>query len=194
LTTVTSNSLAETHMDQDTLLGLLRTSKQTFLSSFAGISDADSRKHPGENCWSVLDTVEHLTAAEGVMLRLITETRCKKQEDLPNRERLFLAVLTDRRRKMESPESGKPQGRFAHLEEAAAQFTSSRNQAIQFVEQCKEDLGETQVTHPHSAAGTVSTREMVIIMARHAERHALQIEEIKTTLGLHAGKTAGSQG
>ena len=181
-------------MENDTLLDLLRDSKRTFLASFAGVSDADSRKHPGENRWSVLDTVEHLTAAEGVMLRLITETRYKKQQDLPNRERLFLAVLTDRSRRMESPESGRPQGRFANLEEAAAQFTSWREQTIQFVEKCQEDLGETQVTHPHAAAGTVSTREMVIIMARHAERHALQIEEIKTTLGLHAGAAAGSQG
>jgi uncharacterized damage-inducible protein DinB len=175
------------------LLDLLRASKQIFLSSFAGLSDADSRKDPGENRWSILDTVEHLTAAEGSMLRLITETRCKKQEGLPNREQLFLTVLTDRQRKMESPEGGRPRGRFANLAEAAAQFTSSRDKAIQFVQQCEEDLGETQVTHPHPAAGTVSTREMVIIMARHAERHALQIEEIKTILGIRAGAAAGSQ-
>ena len=153
-----------------------------FLASFAGIKDQDSRRKPAEQCWSILETVEHLTMAEGIMLRLITQTRCKKQSDLPNREQVFLAVLTDRSRKMMSPEGGQPRGRFADLEQAAAQFSSSREKAIEFVQQCEqnhEDLRATQVTHPHPVAGTVSTREMVIIMARHAERHALQIEEIK---------------
>ena len=128
------------------------------------------------------------------MLHLITETRCGKRDDLPNREQLFLSVLTDRRRRMNAPEVSVPVGRFASLQEAREHFTNLRDKTIAFVEQCEEDLGATQVTHPHPAAGTVSTREMVIIMARHAERHALQIEEIKTTLGIHAGKAAGSQG
>jgi hypothetical protein len=196
LRTASSNSLPETHIENKMLLRLLRASRETFLASFAGIRDEDSRRKPAEHCWSILETIEHLTMAEGIMFRLITETRCKKQADLPNREQVFLSVLTDRSRKMTSPEGGQPCGRFADLEEAAAQFSSSRDKAIEFVQQCEqshEDLGATQVTHPHSAAGTVSTREMVIIMARHAERHALQIEEIKNTLGITAGRAAGSQ-
>jgi hypothetical protein len=64
---------------------------------------------------------------------------------------------------------------------------------MKMCEQNHEDLRATQVTHPHPVAGTVSTREMVIIMAKHAERHALQIEEIKNTLGITAGRAAGSQ-
>src|SRR5438445_24335 len=53
---------------------------------------------------------------------------------------------------------------------------------MQFVERCREDLRATEVTHPHPAAGVVSSYEMLIIMAKHAERHMLQIEEIKNTL------------
>jgi uncharacterized damage-inducible protein DinB len=193
MTTATTNSPAE-QAEKEMLLELLRASREKFLSSFAEISDADSRRKPADECWSILDTVEHLTMAEGVMLKLITETRCQKSADLPNREQIFLSVLTDRSRKMRSPEGGEPRGRFANLEEAAARFKSSRERAIQFVEQCNEDLRNTQVTHPHPAAGTVSTCEMVIIMAKHAEGHALQIEAIKTILGIHAGAAAGSQG
>lgn len=197
MTTATSNPLAEKHIENDTLLDLLRAGRDAFLASFAGISDADSRRKTAEDRWSILETVEHLTMAERVMLRLIMETRHPKQAGLPNREQLFLSVLTDRSRKMMSPENGRPRGRFANLEEAAAQFISSRDKVMDFVQHCElchEDLGATQVTHPHAAAGTVSTREMVIIMARHAERHALQIEEIKNTLGIRAGEAAGSQG
>ena len=179
------------------LLDLLRASQKHFLGSFAGVNDADSRRKPSDSGWCILETVEHLTKAEGTMVRLITETRRPKSAELPDREQAFLRMVPDRSMRMQSPESGRPTGRFASLAEAAAQFNSSRDQAIQFVEQCADcgdDLRATEVTHPHPLAGNVSCYEMVIIMAGHAERHALQIEEIKKTLGITAGKAAGSQG
>jgi len=37
----------------------------------------------------------------------------------------------------------------------------------------------------------VSTYEMLIIMAKHAERHAKQIEEIRNTLSLDADAAKG---
>jgi hypothetical protein len=179
------------------LLDLLRASREHFLGSFAGVNDVDSRRKPSDSAWCILETVEHLTKAEGTMVRLMTETRRPKSADLPDREQAFLRMVPDRSMKMQTPESGRPTGRFTSLAEAAAQFNSSRDQAMQFVEQCAdcgEDLRATEVTHPHPMAGNVSCYEMVIIMAQHGERHALQIEEIKKTLGITAGKAAGNQG
>ncbi len=143
------------------LLALLRESRERFLGSFAGVSDEQSRLRPSPDCWSVLDTVEHLTSAEGIMLKLVT------------------------------PEGGRPCGRFANLAAAAAQFKASRDETIHFVEQNTEDLRATEVTHPHPMAGNVSSYEMVIIMAKHAERHAKQIEEIRNSLSLHADAAKG---
>ena len=179
------------------LLTLLRGSREHFLDSFAGVSDADSRKKPSDTSWCILETVEHLTKAEGMLVRLMMETRRPKSAELPNREEAFLKMVPDRSMKLQSPESARPTGRFVSLSEASARFNSSRNLAIQFVEQCadcEEDLRATEVTHPHPLAGNVSCYEMVIIIAQHAERHALQIEEIKKTLGITAGKAAGRQG
>jgi uncharacterized damage-inducible protein DinB len=187
--TANTNSQAGKEM----LLHLLRASREHFLSSFSGVSDADSRRKPAEDCWCILDTVEHLTMAEGYMLKLITEARRSKSAGLPDREQVFLTVIADRSRKSQAPEPSRPVGRFANLDDAAVRFKASRDRTIQFVEQCNEDLRATEVTHPHPAAGIVSTFEMLIIMAQHAERHALQIEEIKNNLALHTA-TAGSQG
>lgn len=178
--------------DREFLVSLLRESRERFLSSFAGVSDEQSRQHPSPDCWSVLDTVEHLTSAEGIMLKLITTTRRPRAADAPNREQAFLTMVGDRSRKMQTPEGGKPRGRFANLDEAAAQFKASRDSVIEFVQQSTEDLRATEVTHPHPAAGNVSTHEMLIIMAKHAERHAAQIQEIRSTLGLNSGKAAKS--
>ncbi len=169
--------------EREFLLGLLRESRERFLGSFAGVSEADCRSCPAEGSWSVLDTVEHLTAAETLMLKLITTERMPRSAHAPNREQVFLQVIADRSRKAQAPESGRPRGRFASLAEAAAQFKASRENVIRFVQENTEDLRATEVTHPHPAAGIVSTYEMLIIMAKHAERHAKQIEEIRSTLG-----------
>ena len=175
------NPVPTSAADKEKLLDLLRKSRQRFLASFAGVTDEQSRRCPAAGCWSVLDTVEHLTVGETVMLKLVSDTRRPRTPNAPNREELFMRVLVDRSRKMQSPELGRPCGRFANLEEAAGQFKAAREGTMQFVEQCRDDLRATEVTHPHPAAGVISTYEMIIIMARHAERHALQIEEIRST-------------
>ncbi len=167
--------------DNEKLLALLRESRERFLRSFAGLTDEESRRRTGEGTWSVLDTVEHLNLAEKTMLNLVTGLRRPRSAGTPNREEIFLTVITDRSRKIESPEAARPQGRFATLTDAAAQFRASRDAVIRFVEQNTDDLRATEVTHPHPVAGDVSTYEMLIIMAKHAERHALQIEEIKNS-------------
>jgi uncharacterized damage-inducible protein DinB len=181
---------ANSNTDKNFLVSLLRESRENFLGSFAGVSEEQSRLHQAENCWCVLDTVEHLTSAEGIMLRLITTQRRPRPADAANREQVFLKVIGDRSRKMQSPEGGQPHGRFANLAEAAAQFKTTRDSVIQFVEQHPEDLRASEVTHPHPAAGNVSTYEMVIIIAKHAERHAKQIEEIRNTLAAQTRSAA----
>jgi len=177
-----SHFLGTSAADKEKLVSMLRASKQRFLGCFAGVDDEQSRWHPSEGKWSVLDTVEHLTMAEEYMVKQVTTARRPKTAERPNREESLLVTLLDRSRKTESPTGGQPKGRFANLAEAQQQFEKAREEAIQFVEQCGEDLRATEVTHPHPAVGAMSTYEMLIFIAKHAERHALQIEEIKEQL------------
>jgi uncharacterized damage-inducible protein DinB len=169
-------------IDKTFLLALLRQSRDRFLGSFAGLSEEQSRWKPGADRWSVLDTVEHLTTAETIQLRLLNTQRAPRSADAPNREQAFLGMVADRSRKMQSPEAAAPCGRFPTLAAATAQFRATREGVIHFLEQAAEDLRATEVKHPHPAAGMVSVCEMLIIMARHAERHAAQIDEIRNAL------------
>lgn len=187
-----NNPVPTTAAEKEMLLALLHESREKFLNSFAGVSDDESRRKTADGSWSVLDTVEHLTVAEKLMLRLITTARSPRTAGEPNREEIFLNRMTDRSRKLQAPEGGRPTGRFANLAEAAAHFKEAREKAIEFVASSTEDLRTTEVTHPHPAAGTVSTYEMVIIMARHAERHALQIEEIRRSPAFRASAAGNS--
>jgi uncharacterized damage-inducible protein DinB len=177
-------------LEKEELLALLRASRERFLASFAGVAEADCRRSPAQGSWSVLDTVEHLTTAETIQLRLISTQRAPRPAEAPNREQAFLHIVADRSRKMEAPEAARPSGRFATLADAAAQFKKTRDGVIQFAEQNSvQEMRADEVKHPHPAAGNVSLYEMLIIMARHAERHAAQIEEIRETLKAHSTAT-----
>ena len=166
-------------VDKQFLLALLCESRERFLGSFAGVSEEQSRWQPGPGRWSVLDTVEHLTTAETVQLGLPHTQRAPRSADAPNREEVFLLAVADRSYKMQSPETATPCGRFPTLAAAAAQFKATREGVIRFLEQATDDLRAEEVKHPHPAAGMVSVCEMLIVMAKHAERHAAQIEEIR---------------
>src|SRR6185312_9140031 len=171
-------------IDKPFLLNVLQETREVFLNSFAGVTEEQSRLKPAPNCWSVLDTVEHLTTAETIQLKLISTQRTQRPADAPNREYAFLRMIPNRTRKLESPESARPIGRFATLAKAAEQFKATRAGVIQFLEEYREDLRASEVKHPHPAAGMVSICEMLVVMAMHAKRHATQIEEIRKRLDL----------
>jgi len=171
-------------IDKPFLLELLQDTREVFLNSFAGVTEEQCRLKPAPDCWSVLDTVEHLTTAETIQLKLISTHRTPRPADAPNREHAFLQMIPNRTRKLESPESARPTGRFATLAEAAEQFKATRAGVIEFLEEYTEDLRASEVKHPHPAAGMVSICEMLVVMAMHAKRHAAQIEEIRKRLDL----------
>ena len=171
-------------IDKPFLLTQLQETRGIFLNSFAGVTEEQCRLKPAPGQWSVLDTVEHLTAAETVQLKLISTQRTPRAADTPNREHAFLQMIPIRTHKLEAPETAKPIGRFATLAEAAEQFKTTRAGVIRFLEEYNEDLRASEVKHPHPAAGMVSICEMLVAMAMHAKRHAAQIEEIRNRLDL----------
>src|ERR1700685_1699285 len=116
------NPIAAMVIDKQFLLTQLQETRDIFLNSFAGVTEEQSRVKTAPDRWSVLDTIEHLTTAEGIQLKLISTQRTPRTADTPNREQAFLHMIPQRVHKMESPEEAKPIGRFATLAEATEQF------------------------------------------------------------------------
>jgi hypothetical protein len=133
----------------------------------------------------VLECVEHLTISEEYLFSQIASAR---QSDRPvlNREReaRILSVGLDRTRTIPCPDVGQPRGRFSTLSEALTHFLAARDRTIAFVKNCDEDLHSQLTFHP--LVGPVNCYETVLMMAVHPHRHAQQVEEIKTALGLAA--------
>ena len=165
-------------VDKAALLETLRKGEEAFLHSVAGVSETTCRLRPAEDRWSVLECAEHVAVAEEVMLGLVTGKRQTRNADEPRRDGRILRSGTDRSMRFDASDQSRPRGRFSTLAEAVAHFQTVRERTLRLVVETSEDLRATQVTHPHHVVGVISTYECLLLMGSHAQRHALQIEEV----------------
>ena len=178
---------SSTEIDTARLLEALRKGGDAFLCSVAGVGEAASRLRPAENRWSVLECAEHVAVAEEVMLGLVTGERQARNPEGPKRDDRILRSGTDRSTRFDASVQSQPRGRFSTLAEAVAHFQAVRQRTLRLVEQTGEDLRATEVEHPHHVVGVISTYECLLLMGSHAQRHALQIEEVKNSPAYRTG-------
>ena len=167
-----------TEVDKATLLETLRKGEEAFLHSVAGVSEATCRLRSAEDRWSVLECAEHVAVAEEVMLGLVTGERKLRNAEEPRRDGRILRSGIDRSMRFNASAQSRPRGRFSTLAEAVAYFRAVRERTLRLVEETSEDLRATEVMHPHPVVGVISTYECLLLMGSHAQRHALQIEEV----------------
>jgi hypothetical protein len=178
---------SSTEIDKARLLEALRKGGDAFLCSVAGVGEAACRLSPGENRWSVLECAEHVAVAEEVMLALVSGERNTRDPKGPKRDDRILRSGTDRSTRFDASVQSQPCGRFSTVAEAVAHFRATRERTLRLVEQTGEDLRATEIKHPHQVVGVISTYECLLLMGSHAQRHALQIEEIKNSPAYRTG-------
>ena len=159
------------------LLEKLRASREDFLAAVRGVTDAQAAVNPSAGGWSILQCVEHVATAETALFQRLSMERIPLPDGSPrNLEAAILGRGADRNRKFDAPELVRPAGRFATLEEAVSAFRDVRVRCIAWEENCDEDLRCCSAAHPFF--GPVTGYEMVLFIAMHASRHALQIREL----------------
>ena len=168
--------------ERKSLLADLENGRRALLDVLSGVTEEVASRSPAPGKWSVLECVEHLAIAEDYLFSQIAAS-CYSDGPAIDRKReaLILSRGLDRTRTVQSPEGGRPTGRFATLREAVQHFLASRERTVRFVENSSEDLRSKLTSHP--IIGTVNCHENLLMMAVHPHRHSKQIEEIKTALG-----------
>jgi hypothetical protein len=160
------------------VLQMLDRTRDEFLASLDGVSDAQARWRPAPDQWSVLDCAEHVAVAERGMLRLITKQATPRTAGArPDREEQVVAAMLDRSRRISAPQPTHPRGRFATLDEAADRFRMNRQATASFVAACEIDLRTLEVQHPVS--GLLTANECLSMLAAHPSRHAAQVRGIR---------------
>jgi hypothetical protein len=170
------------------LIAELRASRERFLGVIADVPERLEQTRLTPESWSILECAEHIYLAEQGMFAALERRRptenAPRTEPDTEKDAFIQKAALDRSRKLSSPDPVRPSGRFSSLAEAAKEFRQARERTIGFIENINEDLRRSTTKHP---MGIFDSYQFVMIMARHAERHALQIEEIKNSPAYRAG-------
>jgi uncharacterized damage-inducible protein DinB len=165
------------------VIPMLEDSRAEFLAAVGSVSEEQAAAKPDPNRWSVLECVEHVTFVEDRFLKRLETAPRLNAPRLDKHKEADLAVrVPDRTTRADAPEVVRPTGRFRSLAQAMEQFNSNRDATIRFAKDRAAELYWLALEHPRF--GPVNGSEFLVIIAGHARRHAAQIREAKTTLGL----------
>ncbi|MGA2218631.1 MAG: DinB family protein [Terracidiphilus sp.] len=168
--------------DRQEILRRLRAGSDALRDALNGMDESLAGLRPTPESWSVLECVEHMIASETLLLSRLREAtpRDESHEDRA-REAKLEGLATNRLRRIEAPEAVMPKGEFEGLEKAMEGFERARRETVRYVEEFSGDLRSRLVIHP-LITRPLNCYEMLLLMALHPARHAMQIAEIRNGL------------
>jgi hypothetical protein len=173
-----SSTSAQTVNDREQAVAALQKSLDLYLKTIASVAECDCTAKLNDDCWSIVEVAEHVAVAEHGMFRMIElSTEKTTPPDYVLDEKIVLGG-TNRETKRQAPEKSHPKGRWKTLAECVDAFRQARVRTLEFARNA-EGLRGKLVQHP--ALGPMDAHQCLLVMATHAERHALQIEEIKAS-------------
>lgn len=177
-----------TQQDRDTLLRHLDQTRQGFLKSIAGVSDAQWTFKARPDRWSIAEVAEHIAVSETTILQIVTDKILKSPAAPrdPNAisDAKLLEGLLDRRSTFQAPEMLKPTSRWATRDALAKDFAAAREKTAAYVRTTTDDLHGHSAPHP--VFKTLDGYQWILLLSGHAARHTAQIEEVKTSAGYPA--------
>jgi hypothetical protein len=186
LAQATAQPLAQ--QERDTLLKHLDQTRQAFLASIAGVSEAQWTFKAAPDRWSIAEVAEHIAISESTILQLVTD-RVLKSPAAPRdpnaiSDAKLLEGLLDRSNKFQAPEMLKPASRWTSRDALAKDFSAARDKTATYVKTTTDDLHGHSAPHP--VFKTLDGYQWILLLSGHAARHTAQIDEVKTSAGYPA--------
>ena len=161
----------------------LNDSRQAFLASLQGLSEAQYRFKPAPDRWSVAEVAEHITLSDERIFGLFMDkvmaapTDPKLLAQVQHDDARLRTLVTDRSHKVQAPEVLKPTGRFPTLEALQTAFGQGRDKIVVYVQNTQDDLRGHAAPHPLFKA--LDGYQWLLLLSAHCARHTAQIAEVK---------------
>jgi len=161
----------------------LEASRRRLLVSLENLSQEEWGRRPLPDRWSVAECAEHIAAAEFPVAKFFTQAALlrpseEERREIREKDDFVRRFLRDRSQRGESPERILPKGRFANKEETIRVFEERRAANIAYVRETSDPLRDRFAAHPF--AGVLDGYQWLLHLAAHTDRHAAQIEEIRS--------------
>ena len=174
--------------ERDSLLKHLQQTRQAFLDSISGLSEAQWTFRAGADRWSIAEVAEHIAISETTIFQLVTDKMLKgpaipRDPDTVSDEKL-LTWLLDRTSRFQAPEMLKPTNRWATRDALTKEFLAAREKTRTYVTTTTDDLHGHG--GPHPAFKMLDSYQWLLLLSGHSARHTAQIEEVKASTGYPA--------
>ena len=139
-----ASAQALTQQERDSLVKHLEETRQSFVTSVSGLTDAQWNYKPGPDRWSIAEVAEHIAVSETTIRQLVTDQVMKgpvaAKTPIPVTDEALLAGLLDRTSKFQAPEMLKPTHRWATRDALLKDFQEARDKTVAYVKSTADDL------------------------------------------------------
>lgn len=179
-----------TQGERDRAMSHMHATRKLFLDATANLTPEQWNFKAAPEKWSIAECAEHIAASETFLWGLVEKLAAgpaAKPEDIAKtkgKDDAVVKMVPDRSSKFQAPEPIKPRKLAADPMEYLAKFKTARDQHIAYME--KTDASLRDKVMPHPAMGPLDAYQWVLLLSAHAERHVLQIQEVKAAAGFPA--------
>ena len=171
------NAAPMTAGERQRLIAHLEMTEAWLQSEVTGLSKAQLTFKMTPESWSVMEVVEHLAIADPQYWKNFQESLAKPpQADFKPQatDEAMLWYGIDRTRRATTGEARVPRGTYATVNDSLAAFKKLRGEITQFARTTEEDLrGRPYLT------ASQDLYQWLLMISTHAQRHILQIREVK---------------
>jgi hypothetical protein len=168
--------------ERQRLLAHLELTESWLASELAGLSPAQLAFRMAPDSWSIRDVVEHLAIAEPQYWKQLEDSMARPLPSSAYTPQATDAGILwygiDRGNRQRTGEARVPDGRFKSAADAHASFVKLRATMKAHAKSTKDDLRGRQLID-----GNMDVYQWFLMISTHAQRHILQIREVKA----HAG-------
>lgn len=172
-----TDQISMTSGDRQRLLAHLAMTEEWLASEITGLTPAQLSFQMTPESWAIAQVVEHLAIAEPQYWAMVLDS--VKQPDTTERLTVTDAQILwygiDRTERQKTGEARVPKGKWNDAREALAEFRKLRATIREFSSTTKENLRAKKLQ-----GGNMEVYQWVLMISTHAQRHILQIREIKS--------------
>jgi hypothetical protein len=168
--------------DRQRVLAHLAMTSAWVASEVAGLTAAQEAWRPAPEAWSITDVVEHLAVAEGQYWTQFQDSLSQptgQKTSVPDDTILWYGI--DRTNRARTGEARVPTGRYARTADALAAFAERREVMRAFAATTQEDLRGRLLKQ-----SKMDVYQWLLMISAHAQRHVLQIREIRASAAFPA--------
>ena len=170
--------------EREAVIGALRASEARLLDLLRELAPAHQRFREAPERWSIAEIVEHLVLFEefirGAVERALQGQAATEEQraEVRTKEPLVIGLAQARaEQRFTARAATTPTGLRMDFGALVADLRRERSLTIAFAEQTEADL--RGYFFAHVAFGDLDGYQWLMLLARHMERHALQIEQVK---------------